>query len=180
MMKTGTDSPVKTGLAILLAIVAVFYIARWLIGSNGTTATTQSSAAQVGKKGQRVNSLDPTLRTDLLRDVEDTKYESKGRNIFLLQAELPKVVQSPVVQQQPQQIYQGPPPPPPINVKFFGFANRPGESKRIFLSSGEDIWVAKEGDIVNRRYKVVKINANSVEIEDVLSNNRQSIPLSQG
>lgn len=178
-MKTGTDSPVKTGLAILLVIVAVFYIARWVIGSHETPTTTRSSA-QSGKRGQGVNSLDPALRTDLLRDVEDTKYASKGRNIFLLQVELPKVVQSPVVVQQPQQLYQGPPPPPPINVKFFGFANRPGESKRIFLSSGEDIWVAKEGDIVNRRYKVVKINTNSVELEDVLSNNRQSIPLSQG
>lgn len=176
-MKTGTDSPVKTGLAILLGVVAIFYVARWVIGSNGTTDT--HAVAQSGQRGPVVNPLDPTLRTDLLKDEEGTKYESKGRNIFLLQAELPKAV-APVVQKPPEQIFQGPPPPPPINVKFFGFANRPGEAKRIFLSSGEDIWVAKEGDIVNRRYKVVKINANSVEIEDVLSNNRQSIPLGQG
>ncbi len=178
-MKTGTDSPVKTGLAILLGIVAIFYIARWVIGSNETpTTAARSSAAQSGKKGQGINSLDPTLRTDLLKDEEETKYESKGRNLFLLQAEIPQPVKNPIVP-TPQPIYQGPPPPPPINVKFFGFANRPGEAKRIFLSQGEDIWVAKEGDIVNRRYKIVKINANSVEIEDVLSNNRQSIPLSQ-
>jgi hypothetical protein len=42
-----------------------------------------------------------------------------------------------------------------------------------------DVFVAGEGDIVNRRYKVLKINQNSVEIEDVLNNNRQSIPLTQ-
>lgn len=179
-MKTGTDSPVKTGLAILLGLVAIFYLARWIMGSNDNSTTARSSfAAQVGKKGQSVNSLDPTLRTGLLKEEEATKYESKGRNIFLLQAELPQPVKSPVVP-TPQPIYQGPPPPPPINVTFFGFANRPGEAKRIFLSSGEDIWVAKEGDIVNRRYKIVRINSNSVELEDVLSNNRQSIPLKQG
>jgi len=39
---------------------------------------------------------------------------------------------------------------------------------------------AKRGDIVDRRYKVVRISPNAVEILDVLSNNRQSIPLTQG
>ena len=69
-MKTGTDSPVKTGLAILLGIAAVFYVARWVVGTNETQTSTSASAAQTGRKGQ-INSLDPTLRTDLLRDVEE-------------------------------------------------------------------------------------------------------------
>jgi hypothetical protein len=178
-MKAGTESPVKTGLAILLAIVAVFYVARWVMGSNGTASGAKSSTAQ--QKGAAFNALDPTLRTDLLADEEQTHYESKGRNIFLLEAELPKPVTPPVTTPAatttPQPVYQG---PPPINVKFFGYANRAGEPKRVFLSRGDDIWVAKEGDVVDRRYKILKINATSVEIEDVLSNNRQSIPLSQG
>jgi hypothetical protein len=37
--------------------------------------------------------------------------------------------------------------------------------------------VAKEGDIVDRRYKIVQINNTSVMVEDVLNNNRQPIPL---
>jgi hypothetical protein len=53
------------------------------------------------------------------------------------------------------------PPPPPINLKFFGFANRPGETKKVFLSQGEDIFIAGEGDIVDRRYRVLHISANS-------------------
>src|SRR5512146_2690195 len=103
MMKTGTASRVKTGLAILLAIVAVFYVARWIIGTS-ETSSTPSSIAQSGK-AQRVNSLDPALRTDLLKDEEDTKYESKGRNIFLLQAELPQPIHNPMPQPPPQPIY---------------------------------------------------------------------------
>ncbi len=75
---------------------------------------------------------------------------------------------------------QGPPPPPPINLKFFGFANKPGEAKKIFLSQGEDVFIAGEGDIVDRRYKILHITPVSVEVEDVLNNNRQSIPLTQG
>jgi len=73
----------------------------------------------------------------------------------------------------------GCPPPPPIELKFFGFANKPGEPKKIFLSHGEDIFIASEGDIVNRRYRVLKISPAAVDIEDVLNNNRQSIPLTQ-
>jgi hypothetical protein len=50
----------------------------------------------------------------------------------------------------------------------------------VFLSQGEDVFVASEGDIVDRRYRVLRISATSVEIEDILNNNRQSIPLTQG
>ena len=80
----------------------------------------------------------------------------------------------------PRTVRQGPPPPPPINLKFFGFANKPGEPKRIFLSQGEDVFIAGEGDIVDRRYRILHISPVSVEVEDVLNNNRQTIPLTQG
>ena len=59
------------------------------------------------------------------------------------------------------------------------FANKPGEPKKVFLSQGEDVFIAAEGDIIDRRYKVSRITAVSVEVEDVLNNNRQSIPLTQ-
>ena len=72
------------------------------------------------------------------------------------------------------------PPPPPITLKFFGFANRPGETRKVFLSQGEDVFVAGEGDIVDRRYRVLHISPTAVDVEDVLNNNRQSLPLTQG
>ena len=72
------------------------------------------------------------------------------------------------------------PPPPPINLKFFGFANRPGETKKVFLSQGEDVFIAAEGDIVDRRYRVLHISSTAVDVEDVLNNHRQSLPLTQG
>jgi hypothetical protein len=65
-------------------------------------------------------------------------------------------------------------------LKFFGFASKPGEPKKVFLSTGEDVFIAAEGDIVNRRYKILHIGTSSIEVEDVLNNNRQSIPLTQG
>lgn len=128
--------------------------------------------------------LDPTLELDVLQRSEQAKYEGSGRNIFVngpVSIPVPKRngttdQQKMMAQQRAAQVYV----PPPITLKFFGFANRPGEAKRVFLVQGEDVFIAGEGDIVNRRYRVLRISAASVDVEDVLTNNRQSIPLTQG
>jgi hypothetical protein len=70
---------------------------------------------------------------------------------------------------------------PPIPLKFYGFASSPGEAKKIFLKMGEDVFVAGEGEIVDRRYKVVHISNNAVEIQDMVSSGPpQNIPLTSG
>jgi hypothetical protein len=120
----------------------------------------------------------------LLKASEETKYEGTGRNIFRVFVEPPpQVVKSPVLDHKvvADNTPPPPPPPPPSNLKFYGFAtSRPDGAKRIFLIKNEDVFIAAEGDIVDRRYKVVRISPNGVEILDVLSNNRESIPLAQG
>jgi hypothetical protein len=188
-VKVGAEDKKKLIIAIVLMVAAVGLIGEFLLGSGGSRpsarpADSVASTARAkgrGKKMMGERSLDPELRYDWLRASEDTKYEGNGRNIFRAQEVViqkpvapaiktpPPVVQVPVVAQLP-----------PITLKFFGFANRPGEAKKVFLEQGEDIFVASEGDIVNRRYKVLHIAPTSVEIEDVLNNNRQSIPLTQG
>lgn len=149
-------------------------------------ATPARPATRVKGRGKKANtaprSLDPTLRYDWLKASEDTKYEGTGRNIFQAQAEIPQPI-APVKTDEERAKENGPPPPPPpppINLKFFGFASKPGESKKIFLSEGEDVFIAAEGEVVNRHYKVLRISPTSVEIEDVLNNNRQNIPLTLG
>jgi len=124
--------------------------------------------------------LDPTLDLTLLSQSEEIKYAGNGRNIFVMGsvAKIEPVHKSPVTDAKP--VVFTTPPPPPITLKFFGFANRPGETKKVFLVQGEDIFIAAEGDIVDRRYRVLKITPTAVDVEDVLNNNRQSLPLTQG
>jgi hypothetical protein len=206
-VKLGAENRNKVIAAAALGLVAValfvFQFSSWFAGSSSsastsTTPTTstdlalQSSPRQRGNTGNRNNgvrakkdsgqNLDPSLRFGVLKTSEDTKYDGNGRNIFRAFVEPPpKPIVNPVIQQQ--QAQQGPappPPPPPIELKFYGFATPAGGTKRIFLAHNEDVFIAKEGDIVDRRYKIVRIAPNSVEILDVLSNNRQSIPLTQG
>jgi hypothetical protein len=127
--------------------------------------------------------LDPTLDLKLLSQSEDIKYAGNGRNIFVAGslAVIPKPIGPRGVTDNKVAFVPPPVPgPPPITLKFFGFANRPGETKKVFLVQGEDIFIAAEGDIVDRRYRVLHISPTAVDVEDVLNNNRQSLPLMQG
>jgi hypothetical protein len=195
-MQLGTENRNKTIAAIGLMVVAVVFVVVRLIPDSPAAAKTSTPVltpppgtrrivtvrSTSGKKpsvSPEARSLDPTLRYDWLKASEDTKYEGAGRNIFRAEVEIPKPI-APVHVKVAPIIPQGPPPPPPINLKFFGFANKPGEAKKIFLSQGEDVFIAGEGDIVNRRYRILHITPVSVLVEDVLNNNRQSIPLTQG
>ena len=193
-MHSGTENKNKVWAAIGLGILAVIVIAYEFMGSSSTPVASTTSAASTSpqrptqrrsKSGKQVLTveprLDPTLDLTALAATEQVKYSGNGRNIFVASVEIPKPTASAVTDQPAQPSGPPtPPPPPPITLRFFGFASGPGEPKRIFLSQGEDVFIAAEGDIVNRRYKVLHIGTNSVDIEDVLYNNRQSIPLTQG
>lgn len=183
-MKLGTENKFETFAAIVFGLGALLSVGYWLMSSSSTNKPATNTTATAPATKSLINPLDPTIRTDLLESAQNVKYEGKGRNIFGQgTAEIPNPI-TPVITPKPKPGPSpnagGPPPPPPINLKFFGVANRAGEAQKVFLSEGENIFVAHEGDIVNSRYKVVKINPQSVEIEDLLNNNRQSIPLTQG
>ena len=204
-MKVGTENRTKVIAAGALGVVAIALIATqfggWFGGNSSSAAAPVTTAStDLGKEIARPprnpthtkrgantkqqsagRNLDPTLQLALLKASEDTKYEGTGRNIFKAFVEPPPRIVAPVVtkNQQPD-APPPPPPPPPSNLKFYGFATPQGGLKRIFLIKDQDVFVAKEGDIVDRRYKVVRISPNAVEILDVLSNNRENIPLTQG
>jgi len=176
----------------VLGGIAVLLLAFEFWPSSSTAGpTTAATSATPGKpamhrlpSGKMVPAveprLDPTLDLKLLSQSEGIKYAGNGRNIFV--AGSVAVIPTPKKNGTMDVLIHQPPPiapPPPITLKFFGFANRPGETKKVFLSQGEDIFIAGEGDIVDRRYRVLRISTTTVDVEDVLNNNRQSLPLTQ-
>jgi hypothetical protein len=204
-VQLGVENRKKTMWAAALGVLAVALFAYEVFpmfwGSSATTAASSPLAAPAatttskpanqrrgpgsGKKGRPAESLDPTLQLQLLATSEQIKYEGSGRNIFVSQADpvipQPKAPGQTDVAEQKAYVAPPIPPPPPIPLKFFGFANQSGEAKKVFLSKGEDVFIAAEGDIVDRRYKVVRISPTSVEIQDVVgSGPPQNIPLTQG
>ena len=203
-MKLGFENKKQTTWAIALGVIALLVCAYELLpligGSSSSDSSAQAASPLVprpaapkpgakgtGKPGRTSEgeNLDPTLRLDLLASSEQRQYEGAGRNIFVSQkedVEIPKPV-APVNTDPPPPVYVAPQPqpPPPIPLKFYGFASSPGEPKKIFLKNGDDVFVAGEGEIVDRRYKVIRISATSVEIQDmVYSGPPQMISLTQG
>jgi hypothetical protein len=199
-MNLGNPSRVQIGLLVVLAVIAAIMIPRFFSSASPATGTAPSSAAnptetkkpvrETDRRGKwpqaskitATASLDPSLRFDVLKLSEDQEYKGSNRNPFDPNSrliEIPKVVDpSKIVKAEPEGP-KLPPPPPPIPLKFYGFATQQGQSKKIFLAStsGDDIFVGTEGQVINRRYRIVKINTNNVEIEDILNNNKQTIPL---
>jgi len=202
-VQLGFENKKQTMWAAALGVVAVLIVAYEVIpmfsGSSVTASSVPTpppaaqrasarSGTKPGKKPPRVQNLDPTLRLDLLASSEQTVYEGSGRNIFVSRAE-EVVIQQPKApgntdgKNEPDHTYAPPiiPQAPPIPLKFYGFASSVGEPKKIFLKMGEDVWVAGEGEIVDRRYKVIQITPTSVSIQDmVYSSPPQNIPLTQG
>ncbi|WP_353068491.1 hypothetical protein RBB75_14480 [Tunturibacter empetritectus] len=142
------------------------------------------AGAAAKKLGTTSAQLDPTLRMDAMLVTESLVYSGSGRNIFSANSapvEIPKPIASVRAVKAPPPgpppPPPGPPPPPPIDLKFFGTATAANGTRRAFLLHGEDVFLASDGDIVQRRYKVVTISANSVVVEDMANNNTQTLPL---
>ena len=129
------------------------------------------------------SSLDPTLDESAMLRTESLVYNGTGRNIFSLvytppPAALPKnLPPARPVETAAASVPTGPPPPPPINLKYFGTAVDRSGKRQAFLLHDDDVYLASEGDIVARRYKIVSITATSAKVEDLSNQNEQSLPL---
>jgi hypothetical protein len=201
-VKVGAEDRKKVAIAGVLMVAALLLVVRMLLVDSGPSASAPPSFEQTsgapatqptrtnprrltrGKAAQNATlNLDPRLRLDLLKSSEEVRYAGTGRNIFLSyeEAPIPKpIVPDPRIPKNAGTQPPPPPPPPPIQLRFFGFASKPGQPRRVFLAKGQDVFIAGEGDIVDRRYKVLRIGPTSIELQDVLNNNRQSIPITQG
>ena len=60
----------------------------------------------------------------------------------------------------------GPPPPPPIPLKFIGMVEKEGETRWAVLSVGDGRGPlhGKEGDIIDGRYRILKIGTESIDM----------------
>ncbi|HTC91917.1 MAG TPA: hypothetical protein VK699_00510 [Terriglobales bacterium] len=200
-MKIGAENRKKVILTAVLSVIAIVLFVQMVV--DGSTPSTPSASVAIAnqpgaiapatesrlaarKAAVKSSNLNPSLRTDLLRASEGIVYSGTGHNIFKAESDPPQLLtpascaplggpsrglrwcEPVLVPVRPVQ---------PIPLKFFGFASKPGEPKKIFLSQGDSVFIAAEGDIVDRRYKVVHIDSASVQIQDVLNNYMQPIRL---
>jgi hypothetical protein len=162
----------------------VITVARPASAPSGETTPVSSTAGAYAHPAAKIGglaSLDPTLHPEIMRQAESLEYTGTGRNIFS-QFSAPPSIPKPIAPIRQASVDTGPPPPPPpppINLGFYGYAAEKTGQKQVFLLHGDDIFIASEGDVVDRRYRVVKIGTASIQVEDIPYHNTQTLPLRQ-
>jgi hypothetical protein len=182
-VKLGAENKTKVRfMAVLLAIlalVAIYNFRSYIWGSSSAaappvSAATQPKNASGGLPAQ--DTSDPRLRTDILDASRKVKYEAGNRNPFAIAIPVPTPISNVRGPATPTPV-PTPTPIPKFPIKYYGFASKPGEPKRIFLApeGKEQVYIVAQGEIVDRRYRVIQIQPASVVMEDVLTGNRQTI-----
>jgi hypothetical protein len=192
--------------AFVVVAAAIFYFEYFYTGTPSTPApvatvpaappvrTGEASVATAGKAARSLGTtsagLDPTLHMDAMLVSESVQYAGFGRNIFSPNSAPPPAtaIPQPKGPARPQVAVNtapvAPPAPvpcppncPPIDLKFFGVETGSNGARKALLLHGEDVFVASPGEIVMRRYRVVTVDAKTIEVEDMQNNNKQTLPL---
>ena len=176
------------GLGVVLLVVAYRawnQSASPLPSSNG--AAGRAPAVRRPQSGG-VGTLDVHLKA---LDAEHAKPADTSRNLFRFKSRSlpppPPPVPRPAEETQrvgtPPPPPPGPPPVPPITLKFIGLVQTADKSQRLAVFSdgrGSVPMYGKEGDIIDGRYRIVRIGAESIELTYLDGRGRQTIRLSGG
>lgn len=120
----------------------------------------------------------PTLRMDKLERIRKLEYNGSRRSIFTAYVPPPP---APVIP-RPDPTKIAPPPDPPLTipVKFFGYATDPNSGrKRAFFTNGEDVFILSEGEMLQNRFRLLRIGNATADFEEIMSGKRATLPLEQ-
>jgi hypothetical protein len=178
--------PSRRNLAIG-AVVAVVVVAVTM-ARNDTADPTATTPARRGTAPAAATATMPVadVKLELLQQ-QRPELEEAERNLFRFQPKAappapaaPSTVAPPSPPPPPAAIVPtGPPPPPPIGLRFIGLVDAPTQAGRIaILSDGRgNIFYGKDGDIIEGRYKVLKVSPDAAELSYLDGRGRQTIRL---
>jgi hypothetical protein len=175
-------------LAAIAVVLVVVVIARRGDSPAGSRAAPSNPARAVARAETKTTPV-ADVKLELLKSAP-TELGESTRNPFQFKPKAPPpaprppagagqaagpVMPLPVV---PPALPQGPPPPPPIALKYIGVLETAQGRVAVFRDLGGDIVNGKEGDIIDGRYRLLKIGVESADVAYVDGRGRQTIRLS--
>jgi len=175
---------------LLAGVLAVLVVVAVLMNL-GDDAPAESPSPPSNRTGRAANA---PVRSEPVGDVKLELLERAAsalpaaeRNPFQFRAtapppQAPRVAARPAPQvEEIPQPPPGPPPPPPlppIPLRFFGLTVVQGARIATFSDGRNNVFHGKEGDIIEGRYRVLRIGPESVELAYLDGRGRQTIRLS--
>ena len=157
------------------ALVALLVIAR-PVWNPSTVSLQQTSNPSVDAAGAAPVVPVVDLNLDRLR-VAGGELQASARDPFRFRPKppppAPRVQPPPVVFAPP--VDTGPPPPPPIPLKYIGLITVGGRGVAAFSDGRGNTFNGKEGDILEGRYRLLRIGADWVEVAYLDGRGRQTI-----
>lgn len=162
----------RTWLLVLLGVVVV----AGLISMNSGRSTDQDpQTSNPARPSQRTSGdqLDPDTLHVRLEELKapPTEADQTERNPFRFKPKPPPALPPTTVEKPKPEVMTGPPAPPPppqvppIPLKFIGVTESPRVGKIAALTDCKHTVQGVEGEIVDGRYRIVKIGVESLVIE---------------
>jgi hypothetical protein len=174
----------RSWLLIVLALAVIGLVASWMWPTDSTGLASPSSNAGAQTPGRRdQKKADPADLQVRLDDLKAPRPElgPAERNPFRFQPKPPPPpppeTARPAVPSGPPPV-TGPPPPPPIPLKFIGIVEeKQGGLKVAAMSDCRSTYYGSEGQVIDGRYRLIKIGVESMVIEYVDGRGRTTVRL---
>jgi hypothetical protein len=169
---------IAPGLAVAAAALVGFMVLR-----NAAPAVAPAASAAEAPKtpGRR----DPELpRIDLARLDRPRPASGIGRRDLFDFATPPptppppRPSAPPMVETPPPVTVPTPPPLSPLNIKYIGaFEGKKGLKVAVLMTDRKEVLTGQAGEVVANRYRIVRIGLESVDVQEVGSEQVRRIPL---
>lgn len=169
---------------LLVLILAAALVWAWNFRSKAVTADAGTSLQEPATIIEVEN---PHIRMEQIERARSAEYKGSGRNPFS-PAAAPVAIAKPVKGEKKIEDYgpklpPPPPPPPPCilpaNVKFYGYASVNGAARHAFFYDGDDVHIVGEGDVLLKRFRIIRIGNANLEFEEITRGCTGTAPLEE-
>jgi hypothetical protein len=175
------------GLALLLVLL-IGAVGYWTWPTGGPGAATPGGVPAGGGRGAQGGTGDAVaeIRLELLQR-ERGEMRAPDRNLFRFERRASAAAPArPQAARRPAPIEVvptgplPPPPPPPIPLRYIGFLQPRDAAGRVaILSDGRGtVFDGKEGDVIEGRYRLLRVGNDSADLVYLDGRGRQTIRLS--